>query len=454
MNRSSSICERNEMKDLEREIIAETVKCGEMEKTLKHLRSQSVVPVNRVVTLQSLLQDIEKVKEEKRAMHEWLERGVAEAERVSMQLSNLSEEIHRAEVREKGVNRVVEEMSERYSELQQRLHEEEMQVNSLQHQIATKESDLTELGEDNANKGDDFSLLEQLTEVEKEVNKLRCNEAVIETAETSMDCLAACSRRVLHELGKISVAVNSCTLLGDLPEKNDNGDDTESFDSEEGADDTRHPQLILTAARAVVDRCDLCLCTIWSGLSRAAFDHAHSRRQQDIRFGEAHTAVKRDLSATGTDSAEHLQQLRDEVEVWKNKYRTYERLVEETEAARQYRDSVKLQGNAYNNDEAADVSEERCEAPGSFSAIVRHESAVLEEDHQHLKAVNESLKKELVTCISDYNALKELKHAYRDLEVKKLELAHVNEKLRKENRAMKLYAWETDARISLRIIEK
>ncbi|ORC90998.1 uncharacterized protein TM35_000074220 [Trypanosoma theileri] len=438
--------------DVEHKIVLETNKRKKVERALGHLRSQGLPKTHKEVTFQTLLESIESVKKEKNTIREWLERGVAEAERVSEQLLQLSEEVQHAEELETKVKLSVHELTDYYSQLQQDLHNMNLEVRSLQHDISMKKDvEAVEVVQTNAQKNEDFSLFD-LSALKKTVEELRRKVAMVETAEAAMGCLAACSRRSLHELGKLSIAVNNTDVLGEWKETED---DTDSFDSEEGADSTRHSPVVLTSAKAILDRCDLCLCTIWSGLSRVAFDKAHHRRQQDMRYEEAYVAVERDYEMTMQNCATHLQQLRDEVELWKSKYSTFESLVKEWEVG-----DNKNTGIFYTKDRCENetnesfTKKEENDTDESFATALKREKTSLEDNYHRLQATKESLENKIDIATNDYKCVRELKHEYRDLELRKSELVRINEQLRKKNRMMKLAAWKIDMTLPLTLIDK
>ncbi|EAN87691.1 hypothetical protein Tc00.1047053507927.80 [Trypanosoma cruzi] len=428
--------------DLEQKVCTETAKRQAAEKELLQYRSQqSPVLLNKSETMQKMLSEIEQVKEEKRNILEWLERGVLEAERVSKQLSQISEAIHRTELFESDVKQTLQKLNNHHNELQQILHGMNMQIGLMQQDIDIKErNDSIQIASNGSNKAECDPFFEEYLIITKKVENLKEKCALLKKAEETMECLAACSRLSLHKLGKISVAVNSNSVWEDL-EKTSN--DSDSFDSEDGEADTNHPQIFFPSAKVAIDRCDSCLCTIWSGLSRFGFDQVHLRRQRDIQFQEACMAVERDSKKTVENCAGSLQELRDELEVWKNKQRLFERLVCEAESA--YQSDLSANPFQREDNEGHDKGfEDRVESTGDFSDNAKRKALSLGSEHFQLKKTNDKLKRQLDVSMCDYNSVKELKHAYRDLEVRKNELAYVNEKLRVINRWMKQCAWEVD----------
>ncbi|EKF37941.1 hypothetical protein MOQ_001853 [Trypanosoma cruzi marinkellei] len=428
--------------DLEKKICIETDKRQAAEKELLQYRSQQApVLLNKSGKMDKMLSDIEQVKEEKRNIIEWLERGVLEAERVSKQLSQISEAIHRTEIFENEVNQTLQKMNNHHNELQQILHGMNMQVRLMQQDIAIKgRNDTIQIASNGPNKAECDPFLEEYLNITKKVKNLKDKCAILEKAEETMECLAACSRRSLHELGKLSVAMNSNSVWEDLEKTNNESD---SFDSEKCEDDTNHQQVFFPSAKVVIDRCDSFLCTIWSGLSRFGFDQVHLRRQRDIQFQEACMAVERDLKKTVENCAGSLQELRDEVEVWKNKQRLFERLV--CEAVSAYQSDLSANPFQREDNEGHNKGcEDRVESTGDFFDNAKRKALSLGSENLELKKTNDQLKRQLDVSMGDYNSVKELKHAYRDLEARKNELASVNEKLRVINRWMKQCAWEVD----------
>ncbi|KAH9580005.1 hypothetical protein LSM04_006097 [Trypanosoma melophagium] len=430
MSHSNRSYSKEDMIDVKQKIAQETSKRKEVERTLEHLRSQGLLATGKAATFQTLL----------------------EPERVSEHSLQLSEGVRHAEELEANIKQSVQELTEYCSQFQQNLHNMNLEVRSLQHDIIMKEdANAVEMAQTNAQQIEEFPLLD-LSGMKKTVEVLRRKVAMVETTEAAMGCLAACSHRTLHELWKLSVTLNSTDVLGKWKETED---DTDSFDSEDGADSTPHSPVVLTSAKSILDRCDLCLCTIWSGLSRVAFDEAHHRRQKDMRYEEAYVTVERDFEMTMQKCDAHLQQLRDELEMWKIKHSTFESLVK----AQEVRDKktrekfiqiitvkMKIMTVAEKKDEI-DVIE-------SFATEARLEKASLEDDHHHLQATKESLEKKLDLATNDYKCVGELKHEYRDLELKKSELVRINEQLRKKNRMMNLTAWKIGMTLPLMLSDK
>ncbi|RNF12729.1 hypothetical protein TraAM80_00081 [Trypanosoma rangeli] len=442
MTRAGRKSLQREVMDVEHKIVIETSKRQDAEKALLQYRSQQPPPLFGMShEMRSILDEIEQVKEEKRTLRECLERGVVEAERVSGQLSHASEAIHHTEALEKEIRQTLQKMKRQHTELQQQLHGTRMQVRLMQQGVDSRESSGAVQGAQNSLTNVEYDPpLEDYLHITKKPENLKDKSVLLEKAEAAMKCLTACSRCSLHKLGKISVALNTNSMCDDME---NTSNESNSFDSEEGADDARPPRVLFSSARVVIDRCDSCLCTIWSGLSRAGFDQLHLRRQRDMQFQEACMVVERDLATTVGKCSASLQELGNKVAVWKKKRCTFERLALEAESAYQCDVATNSfqgegDGDPSNDAEAKNVFAE------SFADAEKRRALLLGNEHRRLYATNKALKMQLETSMSDYESVRELKHAYRDLEVRKAELAHVNKQMRATNRWMKQCTWELD----------
>ncbi|ESL09675.1 hypothetical protein TRSC58_02601 [Trypanosoma rangeli SC58] len=447
MSRAGRESLQREVADLEHIIFIETSKRQDAEKALLQYRSQQPpLPFGMSREMRDVLDEIEQVKEEKRTFRECLERGVVEAERVSGQLSHVSEAIHRTEVLENEIRQTLQKMKRQHTELQQQLDGTRMQVRLLQQEVVSRESNGSVQGVQNhLTKVEYDPPPEDCLHMTKKLENLKEKGVLLEKAEAAMKCLAACSRCALHRLGKISVALNTNNMWDNME---NTPNESDSFDSEEGADDTRPPRGLLSSAKVVIDRCDSCLCTIWSGLSRGGFDQLHLRRQHDIQFQEACMVVERDLAMTVENCSASLQELRNKVAVWKKKQCTFERLVLAAKLACQCDVVTNFSQGEGDGDPSNDA-----EAKNGFAETLddaeKQRTLLLGNEHRRLHETNEALKRQLDTSMSDYESVRELKHAYRDLEVRKAKLAHVNKQLRATNRWMKQRSWELDEKAVL-----
>ncbi|RNF15496.1 uncharacterized protein Tco025E_05516 [Trypanosoma conorhini] len=156
-------------------------------------------------------------------------------------------------------------------------------------------------------------------------------------------------------------------------------------------------------------------------------------------------AVERDLATTVKNCTASLQELRDEVVAWEKKQRAFERQVRAAESA--CKSGVAATPPQREGDGGSSNATEAGNEPAeSFFDAAKRKTLLLGKEHRQLQATNKALKKRLEASMSDYRSVRELKHAYRDLEVRKAEVARVNEKLRAANRWMKQCTWEGDER--------
>lgn len=432
--------------DVEPKLFIENTRHRDAERARMRCCPHGSSSLSTSVTHEALFGEIERLKEEKRIVCEWLERGVAEAKRVSTQMSRLSEEFCAAEPRGRDVAQLLREMNERYKEPQREVNGVHAHLASASHHVVVeKDADAVQRGSRTPlEKEYDPPLGKHLVAVER-MEEPQDKLALLETVETTMEQLAACSHRSLHELERLSAALHSenmCDESGKLEA------DKASFDLEEGTHDARRcPQVIMTSAKAIVDRCDSCVCTIWSGLCRVAFEQACLRRQRDIQFHESHMVVEQDLATTVENCAAHLRNLKIELETWKEKQQKFAPLLHTVESG--CLDNV-LGGSLHcevHANHGGDFEGEKEEAAKNIFAVLKRRDECLREEHSQLKAANEALKKELEASMSDYKFVRELKHAYRDLETKKTRLTHANESLRMKNCFLKRRVWEASAKI-------
>ncbi|RNF15497.1 uncharacterized protein Tco025E_05517 [Trypanosoma conorhini] len=251
MRRAGRKSVQRELADVEHKIFIEAAKRQDAEKALLQFRSQqSPLPFDNSRAMRDVLDEIEQVTGEKRRLREWLERGVAEAGRVSGQLPHISEAIHRAGELENEIRQTLQKMNKRHNELQQQLRGASMQVSLLQQEAATREgSGTVQVALNSPKQPECDPLLEDCLNMANKIEHLKDQCVLLEKAEAAMECLFTCSRRSLHKLGKLSVAVNTNNIWDGLETTPNESDSFDSEDGADGADDARSTRVFFLPQR-------------------------------------------------------------------------------------------------------------------------------------------------------------------------------------------------------------
>ena len=391
----------------------------------------SSIPPEHLEAVRRRERDIEEIKAEKAAMLEWLQRGVSEAQRITMQVEALKASGEAANATESELQRDTRRLQQMQERLRTDTEEAKAKIAKMKDAIQTLEEhrehqiSLTSVTED--------ILRSSQTDVDRlssELASLRDRARDVETIEVSVGCLAASVRRAQHTLDLLHLNV----MRGEEPV------DDDGYDSEEDADGTNLSPVVMSSTKAKIGRCDALLVTLWSSLKtfeqdqkarthRNMQDHEHNIRQQRQELNELRKRLEADLEAKRKDADIRIPQLKGFIAM--------------REKALQ--DAYKLH-----------YSEEEVEGGlsnvSSFNLLkyIEEENKRLQAENADLRVVHDQLEGKVAALDDDYSAVRELKRRYRDLEAQKTVLSHSIKECEGQNRELKFYFHEEQASLPAR----
>jgi hypothetical protein len=412
---------RRELAAVEKQTIFEAHRRAEAEQTLER-EQRAAVPPEHAASMLRRDEEIQRIRDEKAAMTEWLQRGVAEADRIAQQIELLAEAQAQAvataeDLRKENAQLVIMErrLAGEFQEASAKLisvrEHRDILLSEAQHVSNVVGTTTNVISEVVQNK--------QTLEDETEKVKLRMRDC--EVVEIAVSCLAAGVRRTLHELE----ILNNKATVGEHVEDSDEDEDFDSGDDETGG--SVFPPAQLTASRAHISRCDALLATMASCLNRFGADQSLRELQKRRNHQELLREMKAELQDLRDRSDYHIKKLIEESRRREPLLRQYLELRNE----RMAKHSAQLASGT------GVVSVE----PFNLLAILEQENAELQTQRDERLAEYKDYKTRADSAEADYRSVKEMKRLYRELETQKTMLSHEVRSAEQDNKARKLQLW-------------
>jgi hypothetical protein len=245
-------------------------------------------------------------------MLEWLQRGVSEAQRITMQVEQLKANNETVRATEAELSRDERRLKQMQERMQLEIDESKTKIGKMKETIAALEEhaehqgSLTSVTEDILR-----SALSDVDRLSADAEQLRVRARDVETIEVAVSCLAASARRAEHNLSLIHNAV----LRGEEP-KDDDG-----YDSEEEADSTNATTVVMSSTKARLGRCDALLLTTWSALKTFELDQRVRTQREMKNFAatlakskaeleELRLQLRKEMEQNQIETDQRVQQLR------------------------------------------------------------------------------------------------------------------------------------------------
>jgi DNA repair exonuclease SbcCD ATPase subunit len=400
---------------VQRQIEFERERRKELERMMDIERGENV-PMEHAEAVARRDDDIRGVVEEKTAMFEWLRRGVAEAQRISMECEALRERaesshLTQAELRaekdrlEQMERRLTVEVADAAGKIR-RLSDAAVALEEHtdhQRSLLSVASDITRSA------GADRQRLQQ------DVDELQKRAREVETIEIAVGCMAGSVRRALHTLERLQGAVEN----GSLAERLDD-DLADDYDSEDDADNTRATSVVLTSTKAKMGRCEALLLTLHSTLKRFEHDERVRKSRYQGEFKEELTTAVDYLKAQKKRFASELAALEDILHTRDKQLRT----------------AVSLRDQANRSETTLESFGELTNF--SLTEYYEIENRKLLQEIDKLRIEQKRLEEKGGPMEGDYNAVRELRREYRELEARKLVLTQALRKEEEDQQTLKL----------------
>jgi chromosome segregation ATPase len=396
--------------DFERERRKEIQRMVDVERT-------EAIPSEHSEAVARREEDVRTVKEEMAAMMEWLKRGIAEAQTISLDCESLREKASTSHVTQAELQAEKQRLEQMERRLTVEVADAAGKIKRLQDaSIGLEEHTDHQKSLLSVTRDITFSAVADRDRLRADVDELQKRAREVETIEIAVSCMAASVRRSLHTLEVLQNAVAHGTLATEM----DADDDNDGYDSDNDADPTRVTPVVLTSTKAKIGRCEALLLTLYSSLRR--FDHDEQLRQTRFRaeYNEEQRAALDHLNAFKKHCAGEVAHLMSIVNIREP----------------QLRMAIDLRNRANNSETGVAVFGD---APSfTLTEYYEVENHKLADEVDRLRLENESIRAHAATLEGDYNAVRELRREYRELEARKMSLSQGLRKEEDDNRLLKL----------------
>lgn len=377
------------------------------------------LPQDHFEALAQRERDIQVVKEEKRTIFEWLQRGVSEAQKISadadqyrLKLGELDRTRASIEAENAAQESAQQKLQLEIEELKAAVRKNREARDATEMQIEQQQSLLLSL------KTLMTSSESQKASIQEERERLLVRVRDVERIEIAVGCMAASVRRAQHHLQKLLDDAASAEF----------GPDEDDFDSEHEADATTISHAVLASTKAKVARCDALLASIWNAMKRIDVDNLRRTATLEAAHNDVRTQLLRELDSTRDSFKREIAKLTA----------TYEKRGEELKRFLVVREEAVKKAAAM----AFGIEDER---PFSLMEYFELDNDRLRKERQELRELNERLKEKVASRQADFDALTEMRREYRDMDARKSILAHEIRKVEDDNRRLTLAMHETPA---------
>ena len=387
---------------------------------------QDVVPDEHLTAVVRRDEEIRAIRDEKEAMLEWLQRGVNEAQKMSMSLESMRA-AHRTAMEQQSD---LANDKKRLIEMERRLTLEIEDAKQKIHRIEETRSVMTDHTEQQKSllhltRDITVSTQADLDRLTAELDRLQTRARDLETVEIATGCMAASVRRCLHTLESLNDAISKGVLMEDLA-------DDDGYDSDTDADSTRSAAVILSSTKSKIGRVDALLLTLRSVLKRYDQDiasrasHAaavlHAEKSQFVRERDALlTEMSRDVSQLRQLSSQREEQLRRALDL-------------------------------HNKATSVYVSDPSGEGSKPFSLIdyYHEDNARMIKLKASLSQDNAQLLAKVQERTTDYDAIRELRREFHDLESRRMVLSSSLKQSEGENTELRHALFELEVSLPLK----
>jgi 5-bromo-4-chloroindolyl phosphate hydrolysis protein len=447
---------RREHELQQNQIAYETEQREQMLRVLNQEKSIPAVPQEHLLALDRRVEEEARLRAEVTEMKRFLMKGVSEAKRLAQLAETLKST--RQELQSTSVD-----LSEDLARLTDTKRALEIEIETTKG-TAMQQVDLrSELERNVSNLA--IGAQETIKDVEsarKDASHLRMQLEEIQVAlrrlekvDQGADNLSAATRRAHHNLEKLlkNVQTGSTSAVAAVPAAraiviDESETERSDFDSEDDAEPSANAQVVSNAAKITISKSESVLTTLHSTLSRFESDEKqrllYSRHQRAELFDQ----MKAEVEDLKLRSDHHLQVLRQELlhrepllarytEIRSQAMNHYLEKVEKSLATTEKQQP----GNRSPTKEQQQQQPVHTQQNFSLIAYLDHENAELEAERTALEERQARLADKCQTRSVDYEAVRSLRHAYRDLETKKTLLAIDLRTAEEENKNLKSTLW-------------
>lgn len=413
---------RRDLQLVNRQIDFERERRSELDRQIAIERSDQVPPEHAQAVARRE-EDIKAIKDEKNGMLEWLQRGVSEAQRLSVEL----EKQRRTTQTSVATKIELESDRARLRQLEERLSSE---VEETREKIRQLQNQRTTLEDHTHQQSSLIAVTKDITDgavvdksrLDGDVEKLQQRARDVETVELAVSCLAASVRRCLHTLETLNDRIAKGAVLNDYNDL----DDDDAYDSDADADPTRVSTVVLSSTKAKIGRSQALLLTLQSSLKRFETDQLGRALHEKKHHGQNLEAHRVECDRAVKESNAEVDFLRSIVELREPQLRN---------AMALRRKAVEESPNYF---EVLGVTEEP-ERDNRFGLLRYYddENTSILAKMTELGMENQRLESKVKSLDADYTAVKELKKQYRELEATKMLLSQGLRELETDNRDLK-----------------
>jgi 5-bromo-4-chloroindolyl phosphate hydrolysis protein len=444
---------RREHELQQNQIAYETEQREQMLRVLNQEKSIPAVPQEHLLALDRRVEEEARLRAEVTEMKRFLMKGVSEAKR----LAQLAETLKSTRQELQGTSVDLSEDLARLTDTKRALEIEiettkgtAMQQVDLRSELERNVSNLA-IGAQETIK-DVESARKDASHLRMQLEEIQVALRRLEKVDQGADNLSAATRRTHHNLEKLlkNVQTGSTSAVAAVPAAraiviDESETERSDFDSEDDAEPSANAQVVSNAAKITISKSESVLTTLHSTLSRFESDEKqrllYSRHQRAELFDQ----MKAEVEDLKLRSDHHLQVLRQELLHREPLLARYTEI--RAQAMHHYLEKVEksLATTKQQPGNRSPTKEEQqqpvLQQNFSLLAYLDHENAELEAECTALKERQARLADKCQTRSVDYEAVRSLRHAYRDLETKKTLLAIDLRTAEEENKNLKSTLW-------------
>lgn len=431
---------QRELDVLLKQVAYEAQRREEMTKLLVQEKAFQPVPEEHIAAMGRRDEESRRLREELAEMKYYLAKGVSEAKR----LANVAETLRSSKDQVEESRHTLQDDHQRLVDTKRALEIEiETSKGATARQVESKmdvESKVQRMvsgAQEIINEAD--SRRQEAAYLRAQVEELNILLRKMERVDHGADNLSAATRRALHQLTKLQKNVatgaspaNPSYILSEFS----NAENTENsdYDSADDAEPSANAQVVCNAGRATISKCESVLATLHSTLSRFEGEERNrllASRRQRAELVEQMKSEQMDLKAR---SDHHLQTMKGELVHREPLLARYS----EVRAAAMNRNQDKVLSETFDGT----VPLER---PFNLIEFLQQENKALQDERQQLCEQQQKLASKCDKRQNDYNAVRELRHTYRDLEAKRTMLSIDLRTEEEENKKLKMTMWSSGA---------
>lgn len=446
---------RRELELQQNQIAYETEQREQMLRVLNQEKSIPAVPQEHLLALDRRVEEEARLKAEVTEMKRFLMKGVSEAKR----LSQLSETLKATRQELQGTAVDLSDDLSRLTDTKRALEIEiettkgtSMQQVDLRSELERNVGQLAtgaqETIKDVESARKDASYLRvQLEEIQVALRRL-------EKVDQGADNLSAATRRAHHTLEKLlkNVQTGSTSAVAAAPAArtiDESETERSDFDSEDDAEPSANAQVVSNAAKITISKSESVLSTIHSTLSRFESDEKQRLLYSRHQRADLLDQMKAEVEDLRLRSEHHLQSLKQALlhrepllarytEIRAQAMQHYLEKVEKSLATEKQQ-----QQQSGSRSPTKEQQQQKPVPQQHFSLLdyLDHENAELEIERAALEERQARLTEKCQTRSVDYEAVRSLRHAYRDLETKKTLLSIDLRTAEEENKSLKSTLW-------------